>query len=157
MQASRDIIRVADPWATDLTPLEAQNAETKRVASSSGARRIEMSTVGHQLVPMHNGQFGPCKLVPTKGCSTTMAVSTIKHLLISQKLRRGDGPDGVVMPDSRRNERLFGHYGRTNYRSAGVKLENLEDDYCAEDDTCIKAFVRLIAVAAAAAAAEANA
>ena len=65
----------------------------------------------------------------------------------------GDGPDGVVMPDSRRNERLFGHYGRSSYRSAGVKLENLEDDYCAEDDTCIKAFVRLIAIAAAAAAA----
>ena len=157
MQATRDIIRVGDPWAVDLTPLEAQNAETKRVATSSGARRIEISTAGQQLIPLKSGEFGPCRLVPTKGCNTTMALSTLKHLLISQKLRRGEGPDGVNMPESRRAERLFGQYGRTSSRSSGVKLEHVGDDYSVEEDTCIKAFVRLIAAAAAAAVAEANA
>ena len=162
MQATRDIIRVGDPWAADLTPLEAQNAETKRVATSSGARRIEISTAGQQLIPLKSGELGPCRLVPstgvpTKGCNTTMALSTLKHLLISQKLRRGEGPDGVNMPESRRAERLFGQYGRTSSRSSGVKLEHVGDDYSAEEDTCIKAFVPLIAAAAAAAVAEANA
>ena len=112
-QASRDILEVGDVWALDLSPLEMQNAETKRVASSSGARRLEMSGPSMAIVPMRAGQFGPERLVATKGYSTTMAVSTLKHLIISQKLRRGDGPDGVLMPDSRRAERLFGDLGRT--------------------------------------------
>ena len=86
-----------------------------------------------------------------------MAVSTLKHLTISQKLRRGDGPEGVVMPDARRAERLFGQTGRTSYRSSGVKLERLEDDYEPTEDSCIKAFVRLIATVAATAVAEAAA
>ena len=60
------------------------------------------------------------------------------------------------MPESRRAKRLFGQYGRTSSRSSGVKLEHVGDDYSAEEDTCIKAFVRLIAAAAAAAVAEAN-
>ena len=157
MQASRDIILVADVWAVDLSPLEMQNAETKRVASSSGARRIEASDRGQMLVPMRGGKFGPERLIPTKGNSTTMAVSTLKHLMVSQKLRRGDGPDGIVMPDSRRSERLFGDAGRTSYRSSGVKLEKLEDGYDPREDSCIKAFVRLLAAAATAAAVEANA
>ena len=58
------------------------------------------------------------------------------------------------MPDSRRSERLFGHQGRTSYRASGVKLEHLQDDYNPTEDTCIKAFVRLIALAAVAATAE---
>ena len=74
-----------------------------------------------------------------------------------EKLRRGDGPDGIVMPDSRRSERLFGDAGRTSYRSSGVKLEKLEDGYDPREDSCIKAFVRLLAAAATAAAVEANA
>ena len=117
-QASRDIIRIADAWAADLSPLEMQNAETKQRASSSGARRLEISTSGQQLLPMKNGAFGPQKLISTKGNSTTMALSTLRHLMITQKLRRGDGPDGVVMPDSRRRERLFCSAGRTSYTAS---------------------------------------
>ena len=157
MQASRDIIRVADPWAADLSPLEMQNAETKARASSSGARRLEISTSGQQLVPMRYGECGPKRMVSTAGCSTSMALSTLRHLMITQKLRRGDGPDGVVMPDCRRNERLFCTAGRTSYRSSGVKLEKLGEDYEPCEDTCIKAFVRLLALVAAAAVVEANA
>ena len=80
--------------------------------------------------------------------------------MITQKLRRGDGPDGVVMLDCRRNELLFCTLpagGRTSYRSSGVKLEKLGEDYDPCEDTCIKAFVRLLALVAAAAVAEANA
>ena len=156
-QASRDILRVGNVWACDLVPLESQNAETKRVASSSGARRLEIKDSGHMLIPMQGGKFGPERLITTKGNSSTMAWSTLKHLMIAQKLRRGDGPDGVIMPDARRNERLFGATGRTSYRSSGVKLEHVTEEYDPSEDTCIKAFVRLIALVAAAAVAEANA
>ena len=83
-----------------------------------------------------------------------MSISILKHLMSAQKLRRGDGPAGILMPDSRRSERLFGHQGRTSYRASGVKLEHLQDDYNPTEDTCIKAFVRLIALAAVAATAE---
>merc|ERR1712032_1695249 len=69
----------------------------------------------------------------------------VKCLIISQKLRRGDGPEGVSMPASCRNERLFGQSGRSSYRSNGIKLEKLGDDYEPRDDSCIKAFVRLLA------------
>ena len=81
------------------------------------------------LIPMRDGKFGPERLISTRGNCTTMAVSTLKHLMLTQKLRRGDGPDGVFMPDARRNERLFGVQGRTSYRSSGVKLEHVDDGY----------------------------
>ena len=146
MQATRDILEVADPWRWDLSPLEMGNADTKRVASSSGSRRLELATSGLNVVPMRGGHFGPERLIQTKGCGTTMAVSTLKHLIISQKLKRGDRPEGVCMPASRRNERLFGLSGRSSYRSNGIKfLEKLGDDYEPRDDSCIKAFVRLLA------------
>ena len=119
LQASRDIIKLGDVWAADISPLEMQNAETKRVASSSGSRRIEESKGGQQLLPMRGGKFGPENLISKKGTSSTMAVSTLKHLMVSQKLRRGEGPDGITMPDARRNERLFGDLGRTSYHSSG--------------------------------------
>ena len=61
------------------------------------------------------------------------------------------------MPDARRNQRLFGYHGRTSLRSSGVKLEHMGEDYDPMDDTCIKAFVRLIALMATAAVAEAAA
>ena len=42
-------------------------------------------------------------------------------------------------------------------RDTGVKLEKLGDDYDPLEDTCIKAFVRLLALVAAAAITEADA
>ena len=53
------------------------------------------------------------------------------------------------VPEARRTERLFAH-GRTKLSSAGIKLEKLavEGDYSPEHDTCIAAFVRLLAAAA---------
>ena len=56
-------------------------------------------------------------------------------------LRKGDGV--IALPDSRRRERLL-QAGRTKLTSK-VKLETLRSDYNPRLDTCIKAFVRLLA------------
>ena len=60
-------------------------------------------------------------------------------------LRRGDGI--MAMPASRRHERLFGKAGpgRAKLCSAGLKLEARLADYEPRKDTCIRAFVRLLA------------
>ena len=113
---------------------------------SSGSRRLELSDKGLQHKPLHvSGASGPANLVKTRGYSTTVAIYVLKHMLMQQQLRRGDGLYSV--PDSRRRERLMVH-GRTKHAHSGVKLEKLagaEEGYSPEEDTCIKAFVRLCA------------
>ena len=42
-KVSRDIMAVGDVWAYNLSPLELQNAETKRTASSSGSMQARTS------------------------------------------------------------------------------------------------------------------
>eukprot|EP00965_Chrysotila_dentata_P068767 2272310-Pleurochrysis_carterae.AAC.1 len=42
-KVTRDILEVGDVWAVDLSPLELQNAETKRVATTSGSRRLVLA------------------------------------------------------------------------------------------------------------------
>ena len=77
----------------------------------------------------------------TKGYGTTQAISTLRKLLGAQMLRRGGGV--VALPDSRRKERLMA--GRTKILATGVKLELVDKDYSPCHDTCLKAFVRLLA------------
>jgi hypothetical protein len=77
----------------------------------------------------------------TVGYGTTMAISTLRKLLGAQLLRRGDGV--IALPDSRRKERLLA--GRTKLASKEVKMEVLMSDYKPREDTCIRAFVRLLA------------
>ena len=74
-----------------------------------------------------------------------MSLSTLNSLLTTQYLRRGDGI--IAMPASRRAERVFGANGsgRSRCSSAGVKLESVGADYNPKLDTCIQAFVRLLA------------
>eukprot|EP00965_Chrysotila_dentata_P205371 6182917-Pleurochrysis_carterae.AAC.1 len=74
-----------------------------------------------------------------------MALSTLKNLLATQQLRRGEGL--VTVPKSRRNERLFGvtGAGRTKLRSAGARMLKLGQKYLPRDDSCVSAFVRLMA------------
>ena len=75
-----------------------------------------------------------------------MAISGMRHLLMQNVLRRGDGLHQV--PDSRRTERLLeflGEQGRTKLLSSGIKLEKLGAEYNPREDTCVKAFVRLFA------------
>eukprot|EP00965_Chrysotila_dentata_P129367 4276276-Pleurochrysis_carterae.AAC.3 len=51
-KVSRDIMEVGNVWAVDLSPLELQNAETKRVATFSGSKRLVLSTEGYQRQAM---------------------------------------------------------------------------------------------------------
>ena len=123
-KVSRDIIAVGDVWAYSLSPLELQNAETKRTAKAGGSRRLQMSSKG-QTRRAACGATEPGAITATKGCSTTMAISTLKRLLGAQMLRRGDGV--LALPDSRRKERLLA--GRTSLATSMVKLEKLAQDY----------------------------
>lgn len=99
-KSTRDILLVGDVWAVGSQSLELQNAETKRTAETSGSRRLTTSASGMMRKPLH-GKEGPAKLVPSKGYSSSMALSTLRTLLAAQKLRRGDGCH--VMVASRRN------------------------------------------------------
>ena len=104
-KTSRDIMRVGDIHKFNVSPLELQNAETKRVAETGGSRRLTMTASGSARAPL-KAKEGPARLVTTKGYSTTMALSTLNKLLAAQILRSGDGV--FSMPESRRRERLFG-------------------------------------------------
>ena len=128
--------------------LELQNADTKRVARLSGSKRLELSHIGQTRVGLNPGFEGPLRLTTTNGHGTTMALSTLNFLLVRGYLRRGDGR--IATPMSRRKERLFGvsEMGRTKLISAGLKSEVLAMDYVAREDTCLKAFVRLLAIRA---------
>lgn len=144
-------MRVGDIWRINLSPLELQNAETKRTAENGGSRRLVMTTSGTARAPLKSKE-GPARLVLTKGYSTTMALSTLNKLLGAQLLRSGDGV--VSTPESRRKERLFGvtGCGRTKALSTGVKIEKIGCEYDPRDDSCLKAFVRLMAARAEASA-----
>ena len=147
-KVSQDILEVGDVWAVNLSPLELQNAETKRTARSNGSRRLTVS-ISARSRPSLRGASGPAKLIATKGCGTSASLSVLKHMLATQVLRRGDGV--IATPDSRRKERLFGvhGHGRTKYLSSGIKLENLRSpDYDPRSDSCVKACVRLMKEAA---------
>ena len=139
---------MGDTWACDIEPLELQNAETKRVADRSGSRRVVTSTASTVLVNPPPGTEGPDRAVKTRAYSTTVALSTLKHLLATKYLRQGDGIQSI--PLTRRTERLFGKTGsgRTKSLSSGLKHEKLGVDYDPREDSCIKAFVRLMAESA---------
>ena len=148
-KVSRDILKVGDVWAFGTSSLELQNAETKRVAITSASCRQELSSSGMTIVPMRGKHEGPAQLLPTKGYSTTFALSLLNNLLATAHLRQGDGV--YTMPDSRRKERLLHGTGRLTLQSTGVKLEKLaaanllEESYDPVKDTCLKAFIRLLA------------
>ena len=86
---------------------------------------------------------GPAMLVERKGYGTTMSISTLQNLSVCQYLRRGDGI--VAFEDSRRKERLFGMLGRKKPMPAGDNDAKRNAEYSPLTDTCIKAFVRLLA------------
>ena len=91
---------------------------------------------------------GPANLVSKKAYGTTMALSTLNNMLATNYLRRGHGI--MAMPASRRAERLFGEggSGRATLAAPGLKLEARLADYKPREDTCIRAFVRLLAARA---------
>ena len=146
-KVTRGILAVGDVWALDTSALELQNAETKRTAASNGSKRMRTSCGGQMRTSFKTkGKEGPANLVKSSPYNSSMAISTLKFLLCTQYLRRGDGI--IATPDSRRKERLFGSNsgGRTSHGSTGIKLEKVGATYEPCDDTCLKAFVRMLAV-----------
>eukprot|EP00966_Prymnesium_polylepis_P329047 7384802-Prymnesium_polylepis.1 len=113
-KTTMDILEVKDVHRYSLSSLELNNAETKRTAEQCASRRLQMQSVGSTVV-----KGGA--LVDTKGYGTSMAVSTLNHLLVTKYLRKGDGI--ISTPASRRAERLFGANGtgRSKARRAGAK------------------------------------
>ena len=88
-------------------------------------------------------QEGPAPLVvDKKGYGTTMSISTLQNLTVSQYLRRGDGL--AAFEDSRRKDRLFGDAGRSKPLPVGNNeaKRNMQRD--PRTDTCLAAFVCLI-------------
>ena len=138
---TKDIGKIGDAWAVNLSSLELQNAETKRTASSSGARNLTFREAGEARKPLTQKE-GPAQLVTTKAVCTSQAVSTLNSMLVTQYLRRGDGIASI--PDSRRKVRLFQH-GRSKLMSAGSSAADRAAEYDPRADTCLKAFVRLLA------------
>lgn len=139
-KVTRDILAIGDVHAHDLSALELQNAESKRVFEAGGSRRMQFSAQG--TTHKRDGQGGH-KLVMTKGYGATAATTTLFKLLATKKLRQGDG--SFSTPASRRGERLFGE--NAVGRSKLVKFEFDERDagkYDPEQDTCLDAFVRLL-------------
>lgn len=137
-KVTRDILRLGDVHSHDLSALELQNAESKRVFESGGARHLKFSEQGR--THKKDGQGGH-KLIVTRGYGATAATTTLFKLLATQKLRQGDG--SFSTPASRRGERLFGQSGTG--RSTLVKLEfedGMHAGYKPENDTCLDAFIR---------------
>ena len=107
------------------------DAETKRVASTGGSRRLQTSSSGQTRRP---GKDGAADVVSaTVGYATTMAISTLRKLLGASSLRRGDGV--IALPESRRKQRLLA--GRTSLAPKMVKMEILRNEYKPHLDTCI--------------------
>jgi hypothetical protein len=117
-KVTRDILLVGDIWAFSLSSLELNNAETKRIASSSGTRRLEISTAGVKRCPLGEGVKGPSQLVATGGYNSTLVISTMKTMAAANYLRRGGGD--VETPDSRVKQRLTEGTGRMSLGSSAV-------------------------------------
>lgn len=138
-KVTRDILTVADVHAHDLSALELQNADSKRVFETGGARHMQFSHKG----TTHKKRAGDDehRLVVTKGYGATAATSVLFKIVALKKLRQS-----TSIPQSRRAERLFG--AKASGRSKLIKLEFASDkkiDYDPAKDTCVDAFVRLLA------------
>ena len=142
-KVTRDILEVGDVWAYDLSALELQNAESKRCFESGGCRHLQMSSAGTQY---RKGADGEYTHVPTKGYGATAATSVLTKLIAQQTLRAGDGM--YATPASRQGERLFGETGLGRSRLMKREGSTPERDYNPEQDTCLDAFVRMLAARA---------
>jgi hypothetical protein len=147
-KVSRDILLVGDIWAIDLSKVELNNAVTKRTADQGGTRNLTISTGRTTVAPQRSCIPGPAALVQTKGYCTTLALSTLRKLLGQRYLAYGGGL--VAHPMSRRKERLFGQCGTGRTKCAPrpgtcVSKLGVEGGFEPRHDTCLKAFVRLLA------------
>jgi hypothetical protein len=151
-KVTRDILEVGDIWAYDLSALELQNAESKRVYERGGARCMAITTSGttHKATGgdrKHKSTGGETRLIVTKGYGSTAATSCLKKMLGTAQLRAGDGLYST--PASRKSERLFGE--KATGRTKHVKTEYDDSEqpgYSPASDRVFDAFLRLMAARA---------
>ena len=99
-------------------------------------------------MPPPEGTEGPHRLIKTKAFTTTIALSTLNKLLAQGATSGAAMASIAAIPAARRTQRLFGE-GRTSAKRAGEsKMELVGVDYDPRQDTCIRAFVRLLAARA---------
>jgi len=146
-KVTRDILEVGDVWAHDLSALELQNAESKRCYECGGARAMQFRSVG---TTHKKGVDGEYRLVATKGYGATAATSVLIKLLSQQTLRAGDGM--YATPKSRAAERIFGEKGGGRCKLMKFEVQGMGGEvpgvYYPEQDTCLDAFVRMLAARA---------
>ena len=142
-KVTRDILEVGDIWAYDLSALELQNAESKRVYERGGARCMAVTTSG----TTHKTKDGESRLINTKGYGSTAATSCLTKMLGTSQLRAGDGMYST--PASRNSERLFGAKATGRTKHAKVEYDSREQPcYLPEEDSVFDAFIRLMAARA---------
>ena len=146
----QDLRKVKNVWAygTSLGTSERRDQECGSRYWLKPQRDHELGQ--NMVIPMKGTCEGPPapRLVTTKGYSTTTALSTLNALLTTNYLRRGDGI--LKMADSRRRERLFGSSGsgRIAAKSSGMKhfrADETDADYDPRNDSCLAAFIVLLA------------
>ena len=81
-KCTRDILTLGNPWAVDLSPLELQNAETKRTATAGGSKHLELGATTMVRAPQMKLAEGPAMLVERKGYGTTMSISTLQNMSV---------------------------------------------------------------------------
>ena len=121
---TQSILEVGDVEAFDTSPLEMQNAETKRKARSTGA-------TNRTTIPEGVSQRGPRKKEGPPGLHTvaaraaTTATTTLKKVVTSTNLQRGKPGAPATIPAERRTERTFGSIGtcRLKPERSGKKLQ----------------------------------
>ena len=143
-KVTRDILSVGDVWAHDLSALELQNAESKRVFEAGATKHLEFSSSGlaHKKIG-----YGEYTLVTTSGYNATAATSTLSKLLATSSLRAGGGMFST--PASRQHERLFGEGGKGRLKVIKHEWADGEErGYDPAEDSCLAAFVRMLAARA---------
>ena len=139
------VLEVGDVEAFDTSPLELQNAESKRTARSTGA-------TNHTKIPEGLSQRGPRKKLAAAGLykvaerAATTASTTLKKVVAIKYLRRGKAGAPATIPAERRTERTFGSTGtgRAKLECLGVKLQNSRQETSLRDDSVLLALTRII-------------
>ena len=148
--------------AVSISALEMLNAEVKRVGASNATKRVELKaedeTAGH-IIELRVKE-GPARKVFAKPATTTMSFQTASFIIARQRSRYD--PDAIK---HRRGDRLFGEKGqgrltkRKSFDLPTVVEESGWDAVLAqyvstgyvdssaiapENDTCLRAFCRLL-------------
>ena len=142
---TQSILEVGDVEAFDTSPLEMQNAETKRKARSTGA-------TNRTTIPEGVSQRGPRKKEGPPGIHTvaaraaTTATTTLKKVVTSTNLQRGKPGAPATIPAERRTEKTFGSTGtgRSKPERSGVKLQQTSQEISPRDDSVLLALTRMI-------------